>query len=359
MLNPLKIHVTVRMLQRMSRHFGTPFAFTLRRALRLHNRSLFSLDDIVFWGLTDPAIAESEIDNFMSREARVRLENRVNDKSAGDIVDDKAVFYSRCEELKLPVPRSIGVFTDPATAPSGQGPQQHRAEWVDRLTALSAETFFCKPAHGMKGEGVNRVTRRGERFIIDDQTMDAGQLYSYLAERARHDQLILQHTLAGHDDLCGLCGTSAVQSVRLVTFVTPDGECKILFSRFKLVVDGNQTDNFASGHSGNLIADVDLQSGQINKAFSKQPGTVGLTPIVAHPNSETRLSGFVIPYWQSALDLAEKAAHAFLPLRLLAWDIAITPEGPVLLEANQEWEIFPIAPITLPVPRDEWIRLSH
>ena len=36
--------------------------------------------------------------------------------------------------------------------------------------------------------------------------------------------------------------------------------------------------------------------------------------------------------------LAEQAARAFLPLRTVGWDIAVTPEGPTLIEGNPFWD---------------------
>jgi hypothetical protein len=44
-------------------------------------------------------------------------------------------------------------------------------------------------------------------------------------------------------------------------------------------------------------------------------------------------AGFEVPYFMEALDTVKTAA-AILPHRLVGWDIAITEEGPVLLEGN-------------------------
>lgn len=41
--------------------------------------------------------------------------------------------------------------------------------------------------------------------------------------------------------------------------------------------------------------------------------------------------------WEEAFALVRGAAPHFLPLRTLGWDIAITPDGPMIIEANAHW----------------------
>ena len=53
-----------------------------------------------------------------------------------------------------------------------------------------------------------------------------------------------------------------------------------------------------------------------------------------HPDTGARMKGFAIPYWQSVTDLCLRAATAIPGLPLQAWDIALCPNGPVLVEAN-------------------------
>jgi len=47
-----------------------------------------------------------------------------------------------------------------------------------------------------------------------------------------------------------------------------------------------------------------------------------------------------LPFWDEACALAETAARHFLPIRTIGWDVALTPEGPVILEGNFWWNPF-------------------
>jgi len=44
-----------------------------------------------------------------------------------------------------------------------------------------------------------------------------------------------------------------------------------------------------------------------------------------------------VPLWEEASALACRAAAWLLPTRTLGWEIALTPAGPVIIEANRKW----------------------
>ena len=52
-----------------------------------------------------------------------------------------------------------------------------------------------------------------------------------------------------------------------------------------------------------------------------------------HPDSEQPLIGAMLPEW-AALHRAVPESGARFPLRMQAWDVALTERGPVLVEVN-------------------------
>ena len=53
--------------------------------------------------------------------------------------------------------------------------------------------------------------------------------------------------------------------------------------------------------------------------------------------SKQDIEGFQLPLWNETLNLVKQAALCFLPIRTIGWDIAISPRGPVIMEANMWW----------------------
>lgn len=50
-------------------------------------------------------------------------------------------------------------------------------------------------------------------------------------------------------------------------------------------------------------------------------------------------SNFQVPMYKEALDLACTAHRAFYGIRAIGWDIALTENGPVFIEGNDNFEI--------------------
>jgi hypothetical protein len=57
--------------------------------------------------------------------------------------------------------------------------------------------------------------------------------------------------------------------------------------------------------------------------------------VVQHaPGAGARLIGTPLPHWPALRELMEVKAACFYPIRLVGWDVALTPGGPVVLEGN-------------------------
>ncbi len=116
-------------------------------------------------------------------------------------------------------------------------------------------------------------------------------------------------------------------SINTVRIVTVAGKC--VASALRMGCGGSVMDNAVSG---GLFALVDIETGIVT--------TMGMNyenlRVVKHPDSGVIIPGFSIPYWKESKKLVEDAAHVVNKLRIIGWDIAITPNGPTLVEANDE-----------------------
>jgi hypothetical protein len=65
----------------------------------------------------------------------------------------------------------------------------------------------------------------------------------------------------------------------------------------------------------------------------------GSQRVEVHPDTGTRFSGLQMPFWKEVLDLCTRAARVTPNLRSVGWDIALTPEGPVIVEGNPDWDL--------------------
>ena len=115
-----------------------------------------------------------------------------------------------------------------------------------------------------------------------------------------------------------------------VCILVDETEIRIPFAVLKLPSRDNIADSF--WRPGNLACKVDVGTGEILVARSKD--TLGTTDYTTHPETGAPLVGKVVPTWEGVLDLARRCAPIFRPLRYQSMDIAVTSEGPVLIEIN-------------------------
>ncbi|MBY0396350.1 MAG: hypothetical protein K2X91_07755, partial [Thermoleophilia bacterium] len=91
------------------------------------------------------------------------------------------------------------------------------------------------------------------------------------------------------------------------------------------------------GATGNLIAPVRPGDGVITALIGADRH--GVMREVS-PTSAAGLpaAGARLPLWGDAVALVRRAAPVFLPMRCVGWDVALTPDGPVIVEGNMWWD---------------------
>lgn len=123
-----------------------------------------------------------------------------------------------------------------------------------------------------------------------------------------------------------------LNTIKVVTLWI-NGKAEIQTAMFRM---GNNTE-VDNVHMGGLCALVDIDSGVVvTKALDNR-----FRQYVFHPVSGERIIGFVIPMWDEVKDLAIKAAAVTPEMRYSSWDIAVTENGPVLIEGNWDAEFYP------------------
>jgi hypothetical protein len=89
-------------------------------------------------------------------------------------------------------------------------------------------------------------------------------------------------------------------------------------------------DNF---HAGGIAAKVDLHSGMLGPATD-----LGVHAAIGwcerHPDTGAQIHGRILPLWPQVLEVVQRAHAAFSDRVVIGWDVAVTPEGPQLIEGN-------------------------
>ena len=188
-------------------------------------------------------------------------------------------------------------------------------------TFKDTDRVMYKPIAGHRGYGV-------EAIYLTPENMK--EVYDRLAT---YPEGVVEAFIKQHPEMCKLSPTS-VNSLRFVTFssnskpVTADGKMMdIAYSIVRFGREGAIVDNL---HSGGMVANVDLETGCLSTDGADRNGDMWTT----HPDTGVTIKGFKVPYFEEAREMVKEAIATRKVEGYIGWDIAISENGPMLLEVN-------------------------
>lgn len=223
---------------------------------------------------------------------------RMNDKAYWHFFDDKAQFNTQFKQW---------VDRDWIEADAGTSLPALERFLEDK------QAVFVKPIEGSSGQGVVK------RLRADWQ--DLAAFHSWIRSLGRS---IIEDCVVQHPEMARL-NESSVNTVRIATLLG-EKEQGIVYA-FLRIGNGKVVDNV---DCGGMAARVDLQSGELKTVAADKQGHV----FTEHPISGVPIIGFQLPGFEEAKQLCLEAMRVVPQLRYVAWDVALTPRGPRLIEGN-------------------------
>jgi hypothetical protein len=335
----------VRDVRRAGRDvYRSPWLRMYGRALGLRRRYGFALDESLAAGHLDPRRPFDH--RTVSKREMTRAQAAVNPPDLEALTENKALLY-RCLTLAgIPVPAML------AHLARGGGSWDWHAgrpvlpgRWADTFAGMPGD-IVVKPALGYHGRGVRVLTRDGGAWRAPDGATwtDAGLAQLLEADR-EFSSWVVQRRVENHPVIAGFASPDILSTLRVVTFVDVAGAASVEWVGLRLGRGDGGTDNFDGGRSGNLSVTIDPASGVARRAVRAGDAGLGLEPADPRDRDGGPLVGLRLPLWDEVRELALRTALALLPMRCVGLDVAITPEGPVIIEANMWWEGPPDEPL--------------
>ena len=243
----------------------------------------------------DPKQRETVITRGVSNE----IVRRMNPREYWHFFDNKAEFNTLFQEF---VPRKwllINKQTD-----------------KEELFALcrNHDALIGKPLEGSSGQGIRKYGsdswQRGPESFLNQLLEDGIG--------------ILEEIVIQHPRMAALC-PSSVNTCRITT-LSGDKKQGIVYA-FLRIGNGKVMDNV---DCGGMASRVDIETGKLTTVAADKQGNTFLK----HPMTNTSIIGFQIPFWDEAVAMCLKASEKVPEMRYIAWDVAITPTGPTLIEGN-------------------------
>ena len=218
---------------------------------------------------------------------------------------------------------------------------KNQDDWKQLFNEEIPPEFVIKPAWGVYGNGIHIFSKDSQEFVdVFGKSYNASDILEIMYSNSKFSCYIIQERLINHPELVRLSDTRTLQTARLITFVDKYRNAHIIYLCLKIVIDDGAIDNFKGGATGNLFAEIG-PNGMLKHALAMQPNRPGITTVDTHPKTGLRFDDFQVPLLDEACLLAKETALKFLPIRQIGWDVAITPDGPKIVEGNM-WTDPPI-----------------
>ena len=189
------------------------------------------------------------------------------------------------------------------------GTKEEFGKWLEGKGVLVA-----KPLDGSSGRDVKKIYPENYRNNPD-----------FYDELKANGTGIVEECVVQHEAINAI-NPSSVNTVRIVTLNGPKKN-GIVYACIRIGQNGTDMDNV---DCGGMACRIDLNSGEISSPGADKQGNV----YERHPESGVKLEGFTIPYFEEAKKICLEAAKKVPQMRYIAWDVAITPRGPVFIEGN-------------------------
>lgn len=236
---------------------------------------------------------------FFTRQMFRKFLKRNNDPAFVQVLNDKYIFSQTFSE-----------FTGRKCIRSGK--YMKIPDLADLLEGTDRIVF--KPKDGSGGVGI-RVLDKKDYASIEDLANELRSMPDGVIE-----QWIKQHKAmaAPYPD--------AVNCIRVATLYR-DGKCHFLGAVFTL---GYNHEKIANSLQGALFGLIDMETGEVISDLCNYSDQL----FKEHPDTGFVARGFKVPYWQEVLDLTARAAAVVPEVGYVGWDVAISENGPVLIEGN-------------------------
>lgn len=262
---------------------------------------------------------------YISNDLHWDITHMCNNRSWTTVAEDKVLAGTLLSVGGVPVPDALAVIdTSPRTYPG-----LAKIATTDQLRALVVANIqgglFGKIVDGMVSFGAFRIESADATHLTcaghAPMTYD-----SFMTDFVAGNAYVLQRNLANHPDIARYA--PALATVRMVNMVS-DGSVYCPLAVIKLPQGNNIADAF--WRSGNLACEVDVATGKIRTISQRAALEVDFHD--DHPETPG-LKDLTLPHWDRLVEINAQAARIFAPIRYQSTDIAITADGPVIVELN-------------------------
>ena len=281
--------------------------------------------------LYDPAMGMAQKREFLGQGGINALNTQMNPPLAvptRTFVGNKLLYTQLLQQLGIATAQTQAVSSGHLCV--GNLPVMRDADSVVAFLRDDAVyPIFGKPYFGSLSEGSVRIeSKDGDTLhLANGAHRDIAEFAAEVMARYPGG-FLFQTALDPHGDMAKIAGP-AIGCVRVLTANDGSGP-KPIYSVWKLPAPRAMSDNF--WQDGSMLAALDIETGAVQSCVRGTGPSAEM--LDEHPVSRASLVGAQIPFWDDILKIAVDAHAVFPEFGVCGFDIAVTDQGPKVLECN-------------------------
>ena len=262
----------------------------------------------------------------------------------GVLLDDKMFFNIICKHFSIPTTKQLSFYKI-------NGVLRNSEELLNLMYENDLQKIVIKPRFGRFGTGIY--------FLSIDELPKIKLDLSF-----KENENIIEVPIKQHSEMNDI-NPFSVNSIRIITILSVHEKVEILGAMLRTSSSNIiNVDNFSLG---GIVIGINIETGKLKKRgiiknfisfndselnlslsfnslqnlLSKKKKNKLIKPgkiLEKHPITGIKFNDFQIPYWNELLNTAIKAQNVFKHIKSIGWDIAISENGPVLIEGNTLWQ---------------------
>lgn len=293
-------------------------------------------------GFTLPEIFENEIDlrgndymnSFLNLKEQKHYLKLLNPKKYFSLARNKYLTHILLESLGVTDMSRLYLYYNSELISSTTKRTANDLQSVMRLLRAehvqSCVIKTTEDSHGDNVRLVKEIVDNGCDMLLVQHDGTKAQLSAILGK----EPLIFEEVIMQSPQIMAF-NPSSVNTVRFMTVLYPHNEARIIACFIKIGRAGACVDN--AGKGGNVDAGVNVETGQLYDAICFN-GWRKSIKITSHPDSGEKLEGVVIENWDKIKEKVCEFQKALPFIKAAGWDIAITADGPRIIEVNDMWD---------------------
>ena len=243
-----------------------------------------------------------------------KFHKTINDQSKIELVDSKELF-----------PLRFGKYCNTSHIFN----RNKTADLEIYLLSKVGQKIVLKDPKSTAGKSIRilNVTQDKSVIFIGEQAINKFISNEFIQK----ESIYIEEFVSQHSQIASISPTG-LNTVRVITLIDKTGHATLIGSVFRISVDC-PIDNYSAG---NLAAEVDPVNGVVITGGIRKRSACDIYHEI-HPITGAKIKGFQLPFWDEVKTIVLKAAYIVPEVRTIGWDVAITDNGPLLIEGNSQW----------------------